>query len=233
MDMHMHTAAAITSTTDLQPLQRLLTWMSPAFPVGAFAYSSGLETAITERTVKDASTLESWITGNLTHGIGHTDAVLLKAAHRSADSAEKLLELSESAVALTAARQRVAEMHTLGQAFVEAAKAWPADVLEKLPTPCAYPVAVGAIAAAHGIDARNTLTAFLTAYAQSQISVALRLVPLGQTDGLRVQAALEKQIAACAEKAAQSTLADLGSIGYASDIAAMQHEMQTSRVFRS
>lgn len=224
---------ATTIMDDPTALQRLLTWLSPAFPAGAFAYSSGLETAIVEGAVATATTLENWISGNLRHGAARTDAVLLNAAHAAWKDVGTLRDLAELTVALTPARQRVAELETVGNAFVAAASAWPDPVLARLPAPCPYPVAVGAIAAAHGVGARDTLTAFLTAYVQSQISVAIRLVPLGQTEGLRVQAALEATIAACATRAAESTLDDLGNIGYASDIAAMRHEILHSRIFRS
>ena len=63
--------------TDAAALQKLLTWLSPAFPVGAFAWSAGLETAIAERRVSDATSLEDWIGGTLKHGGMRTDAIVL------------------------------------------------------------------------------------------------------------------------------------------------------------
>lgn len=218
--------------TDPGALQKLLTWLSPAFPVGAFAWSAGLETAIAERRVLDASSLEAWLDGALAHGGIRTDAILLAHAHRAGD-APALQDLADLAVALTPAAERHRETLLTGDAFAAAARAWPSDIYDLLPNPCPYPVAVGAIAAAHGIDVAAALLAFLTAAVHAQVSVAVRLVPLGQSDGLRVMAALEGRIAALAAAAATATLDDIGGIAYAADIAQMRHEDLESRIFRS
>lgn len=218
--------------TEAAALQKLLTWLSPAFPVGAFAWSAGLETAIAGRTVRDAAALEAWIAGALAHGGMKTDAIVLAHAHRSADAAA-LRELGDLAIALTPAAERHRETLLTGDAFAAAAKAWPSDVYGRLPAPCPYPVAVGAIAAAHGIGLADTLLGYLTAAVHSQVSVAVRLVPLGQSDGLRVVAALETRIAALAAFAATAALDDIGGIAYAADIAQMRHEDLEPRIFRS
>ena len=94
-------------------------------------------------------------------------------------------------------------------------------------------MAVGALAGAHGIDRRDTLVAFLTATVHSQVSVAVRLVPIGQTDGLATMAALEPDIAALADLCLNAALDDIGSVAYGADIAQMQHETLTTRIFRS
>lgn len=235
--------------TDRASLQKLLTWLSPAFPVGAFAWSAGLESAIAEKTVSDSASLQNWIEGALAHGGMRTDAIIVAEAWRaagdehaalqsqalptSAMESNVLTELADLAIALTPARERLMETNTTGDSFVIAAKAWPSDIYAKLPQPCPYPVAVGAIAAAHGIALADTLLGFLTAAVHGQISVAVRLVPLGQSDGLRVMAALEPQVAALAASATSATLADLGSIAYAADIAQMRHETLEPRIFRS
>jgi urease accessory protein len=223
----------ITVMTETRALQRLLAWLSPAFPVGAFAYSGGLESAIADGRVRNPSALASWIKGNLRHGSVSVDAVILADAHSKFEDAAELAGLADLCLALTPSGQRVKELNLIGNAFVDAASAWPSDVFERLPKPCPYPVAVGAIAAANGIGAHDTLVAFLSAYCQSQISVAIRLVPLGQTDGLKVLAQLESLIAECATIAAQTSLNDIGAIGYATDIAAMAHETLGTRIFRS
>lgn len=214
-------------------LQRLLTWLSPAFPVGAFAWSGGLETAITDQRVTDSEHLRSWLDGQLHHGSLKTDAILLAAAHAAEADAAALAELADLTLALTSARERHAELTITGASFIKAAVAWPHPVLGRLPDPCPYPVAVGAIAAAHGVARVDTVVAWLTAAVHQQVSVAIRLVPLGQTDGLRVVAALEPDIAALATTAASSSLADLGAMSYAADIAQMRHEALEPRIFRS
>lgn len=218
--------------TPTASLQRLLTWLSPAFPVGAFAWSGGLETAIADRRVTDSERLRSWLDGQLHHGSLKTDAILLAAAHRAGAPGE-IAEIAALCLALTSARERHAELTITGASFLRAAAAWPHPILGQLPDPCPYPVAVGAVASAHGVGTTDTLVAWLTAAVHQQVSVAIRLVPLGQTDGLRVVAALEADIAALAERAANSTLADLGAITYAADIAQMRHETLEPRIFRS
>jgi urease accessory protein len=214
-------------------LQKLLTWLSPAFPVGAFAWSGGLETAIIDGTTTKAAAVKSWLEGLLTHGGLRTDAILLAHAYRAHESATQLRQLADLCLALIPARERHDETLATGDAFVLAARAWPVAVHALLPVPCPYPIAIGAIAAAHGIPLADTLIGFLTVALHSQVSVAVRLVPLGQTAGLQVMAALEPQAAATAAVAERSTLEDIGSIAYAADIAQMRHENLEPRLFRS
>ena len=214
-------------------LQKLLTWLSPAFPVGAFAWSAGLETAIVQRTVHDRQTTQAWIAGNLEHGAIRTDAILLAHAHRAATDAALLQELADLSLALTPARERIEETTITGQSFMTAAQAWPTPILANLPHPCPYPIAVGALAAGHDIALAATLLAWLTATVHGQVSVAVRLVPIGQSDGLAIMAALEPIIAAMAELTETAALDDIGSVAYAADIAQMAHETLTTRIFRS
>ncbi len=214
--------------TEPAALQKLLTWLSPAFPVGAFAWSAGLESAIADGTLSDSAALQNWLEGVLTHGGLKTDAILVAHAWRGEPD---LQDLTDLAIALTPARERLAEATITGDNFAIAAKAWQVELA--LPQPCPYPIAVGATAHSHNIGLEDTILAYLTAAVHSQISVAVRLVPLGQTDGLRVMAALEPRVAALAKIAATATLADLGSIAYATDIAQMRHETLEPRIFRS
>lgn len=219
--------------TTPQALQRLLTWLSPAFPVGAFAWSAGLETAISSGAVHDAATARDWIDGILHHGSPRTDAILLAHAHRAGGDAVALRELSDLCLALTPAKERHEETLAMGDAFATAAQAWPSPLYANLPRPCPYPIAVGAIAAVNAVGLHDTLVAFLTALVQSQVSVAIRLVPLGQTAGLSIVAGFEPEVLTLAAAAAEATLADIGSIAYATDIAQMRHETQGTRIFRS
>ena len=219
--------------TEPAALQKLLIWLSPAFPVGAFAWSAGLESAIAERVVTDSAALQNWLSGALAHGAIRTDAILLAHAHRATGDTVALAEIADLCVALTPARERLLETTITGDAFAIAAQAWPSDIGDRLPRPCPYQVAVGAIAAAHGIGLAETLLGYLTAAIHSQISVAVRLVPLGQKAGLKVMAALEPEVAALATTAATASLADIGAIAYAADIAQMRHETLEPRLFRS
>lgn len=219
--------------TDPAALQKLVTWLSPAFPVGSFAWSAGLETAIADRRVTDAERLQNWIGGALEHGGIRTDAILLAHAWRAKDDAATLRDLADLSLALTSSKERWMETTITGDSYARAMKYWPTPVLALLPELCPYPIAVGALAAAHDIGLEDTLLAWLTATVHGQISVAVRLVPLGQSDGLRVLSALEPRVAALAAAAATATLADLGAIAYAADIAQMRHETLEPRIFRS
>lgn len=212
-------------------LQRLLTFLSPAFPVGAFAWSAGLETAIAERAVSDSAQLQNWLLGALAHGSLRTDAIILAHAHRGFAEPAELRALADLCLALIPSSERHAETLATGDAFVAAAAAWPSGLT--LPANCPYPIAVGAIAAAQGIPLADTLVGYLTAAVHGQISVAVRVVPIGQNAGLAVMAALEPAVAALAAAAATATLDDLGGIAYASDIAQMRHETLPTRLFRS
>ncbi|MBW8812751.1 MAG: urease accessory protein UreF [Caulobacterales bacterium] len=212
-------------------LLRLLTWLSPAFPVGAFGYSHGLETAIREGAVNDRRTLAGWIMGLLEHGSGWTDAVLARAAwcavtredHAALDA---IAELGE-ALAPSAERRR--ETMAQGEAFLTAVAAWAPPPIIRAP----YPVALGAAAGAAGIPLEPALTAWLHAFASNLVSVAVRLVPLGQTDAVATIAALEATILRVAARAVESTLDDLGQCALVSDIAAMRHETLEGRLFIS
>ncbi|MDB5622271.1 MAG: urease accessory protein UreF [Devosia sp.] len=214
-------------------LQKLLTWLSPAFPVGAFAWSAGLETAIVTGQVHDRATTQDWISGALEHGGSRTDAILLAQAHRAGNDPAALGELADLCLALVPARERHEETTTTGGAFAAAAQAWVSEEPLGLPDPCPYPIAVGAIAASHGVEVEATLLAFLTAAVHGQVSVAVRLVPIGQTDGLRIMAALEPAIARAAGLCQTATVDDIGGIAYAADIAQMAHETLHTRIFRS
>ena len=214
-------------------LQKLLTWLSPAFPVGAFAWSAGLETAIATRQVHDRATTQDWVGGALNHGGLRNDAILLAAAHRAKNSPAELRELADLCLALTPAWERHEETTTTGSAFQAAATAWPTGEPLLLPHPCPYPIAVGAVSASHGVDLGATLLAFLTSLVHSQVSVAVRLVPIGQSDGLRIMATLEPAIAEAAARCQSAGLDDIGGIAYGADIAQMAHETLQTRIFRS
>lgn len=210
-----------------EPLLKLLTWLSPAFPVGSFSYSHGLETAIADGTVHDRASLHAWIAALIAHGTGWTDAVLLAEAHAAADHPVRLAEAAELAEAMAPAAERRRETLSQGAAFAAAVSAWaPA-------APAPYCIAVGKAAADHGVPLEPALTAWLHAFASNLVSIALRAVPLGQTDGVAVLAALEPLILTTAARAAASSLDDLGACALMSDIAAMRHETLPVRLFIS
>jgi len=220
-------------------LARLMTWLSPAYPVGGFSYSHGLEWVVEAGSVRDAATLGDWIEDVLGLGAGRTDAIFLAEAWRALASGDtKLLqEVAELAAAFAPSAERHLETMAQGTAFLTATQAvWPAAALAPLVgdgVQVAYPVAVGASAAAHGLPLPATAQAFVQAFAASLVSAGVRLIPLGQTDGLRVIARLEPLIPMIVTRALAAGLDDVGGAAIAADVASMRHETQYTRLFRS
>lgn len=229
--------ATITTTmtehADTQALLRLVTWLSPAFPVGSFSYSSGLEQAVHDGLVASADDLRLWLETLMHRGTLWNDALLLAESYKSRDDAPRLTAVAELAEALAGSRERHMETMLLGEAFVAAARPWPHPVLDMLAAQTAYPVAVGAVAGAHGTGLEPALAAFLNASASNAISVAIRCGVTGQRDGVGVLAGLEKTVATVAARAARGSLDNLGSAAIMADIASLRHENLHSRLFRS
>jgi urease accessory protein len=218
----------------------LLLWLSPAFPVGSFAYSHGLEWAVEVGDVVDAATLGEWLTDLLHFGAPRSDAILFACAFRAAQSSDwaELYEINALAVALAGSAERRLETTAQGAAFLAAMRAaWPCPALGRLPAageePVAYPIAVGVAAAGHGLDLDLSLEAFVLALFANFVSAAVRLGAIGQTDGQRTLAGILLDVRALARLAAGAGLDDLGACAFRSDIAAILHETQYSRLFRS
>ena len=225
---------------DAGAFYRLMAWLSPAYPVGAFSYSSGIEWAVEAGDIKDAETLRAWLAVKIGDGSGFCDAVLFVRAHRAvaANDDAGLRAVAELAAALVPSKERLLETTTQGRAFLEATRAaWPCDALARLDAAwsgaVALPVAVGVTCAGHGIACAAALPAFLHALTANWISVGVRLIPLGQSDGQRVLAALETVVADTAARAMTTPLDQVGSAALRADIAGMRHETQYTRLFRS
>jgi urease accessory protein len=221
-----------------QALYRLMAWLSPAYPVGAFSYSSGIEWTVESGDIKDAGTLKDWLATMLSDGGGFCDAVLFAHAHRAVEDEGELRDIAELAAALAPSKERHLETTAQGNAFVEATRAaWPCAALDRLKQswdgPIAYPVAVAVAAAGHDIPLGAALAAFLQALVANWVSAGVRLVPLGQTDGQRVVAALEPAVAATAQRALVTALDDMGASAFRADLASLRHETQYTRLFRS
>ncbi len=227
------TDTAVTDNRDLQALLRLMAWLSPAFPVGSFAYSGGLERAVHDDLVCDSIGLRDWISALIQNGAVWNDAVLLVEAHRAGSDTKRLAAVAELAEALAGSKERHNETMLLGDAFLSAASAWPHEIFSTLPARMAYPVAVGAIAGAHGISVEKAAAAFLHALASQMVSAGIRLGVSGQKDGVAILARLEDLFADVARRAARSSLDDLGAATVQADIASLRHEIQRTRLFRS
>tara|TARA_R110000765_G_scaffold291598_1_gene387291 strand:- start:1219 stop:1881 length:663 start_codon:yes stop_codon:yes gene_type:complete len=206
----------------------LAQWLSPGFPVGAFAYSHGLEAVIQSGAVANARDLEKWISDVLNYGSGRNDCILLRAAHGCGSSAA-LEGVNQTAVAISASSERVLETQLQGNAFSQTTGAiWGGNQAS-----LCYPVAVGNAAAHLQLDVDLTAALYLHSFASNLVSASVRAVPLGQTDGQRVLAVLIPLCDQIAKDTIGTTLDDLSSTAFFSDIAAMQHETLQPRIFRS
>jgi urease accessory protein len=221
-------------------LYRLMTWLSPSFPVGAFSYSSGIEWAVEADDIHDATSLRDWLSSMLADGPGFCDGVFLAHAHRAAASRDDvgLREVAELAAAFVPSRERHLETSAQGRAFVEIARAaWSGDGFDRMVSCCdgktVYPVALALVSAAHAIPLTPTMHAFLHALTSNWISAGARLIPLGQTDSQRVLASLEPIVVSTAKRALEASLEQLGSATFRADLASMRHETQYTRLFRS
>ncbi len=203
-------------------------WLSPAYPVGGFAYSHGLEWATDSRAVTDANSTGAWISDVLNHGSGRNDALFLVAAY-NANSKKELTEIDATARAFCASSERLMETQLLGEAFCGVtAQVWEVDLAD-----LTYPAAVGRAARLHGLPLLLTTQMFVQSFMSNLVACATRLVPLGQTEAQRLIRDLTPLCSRLATEAQDQGLETLSSTAFLSDIASMKHETQYSRMFRT
>jgi len=213
--IHMRDAALLT----------LAQWLSPAYPVGAFAWSHGLERTIGRGDIRDGAGLADWLADVLTQGAGRSDAILLCAAY----GAEDVTPVAELAAALAPSVERRMETLQQGAAFAATTRAiWQIDLPDM-----AYPVAVGRAARLIDLPVQPVAQLWLQAFASNLVQAAQRLMPLGQTEAQRILANLAPLCIAIGSDATRASLDDIGSATFAVDTASMQHKQQYSRIFRS
>lgn len=211
---------AMTTTHHQQILQN---WFSPAFPIGAFSYSTGLETAIANGTVRNRQDLQSWLSMALHHGAAQTDAVIVAAAFSGED-------VNDLCLSLCAGAERHLETSELGRAFTAVVN----DTHElDLPDGLAYPVAVGIAGVRIGLDQRQLVCAFLQSWCANQISVAVRTIPIGQLDGQQCLVALMLEIESAAGLARATPSDEIGSFAMAAELASLEHETAEQRIYRT
>ena len=224
-------------------LYRMLAWFSPSFPIGAFSYSHGLETAVASGKVHDRETLRRWSAAILTHGAGRMDADTLRDAHRAASEQdlEALTAVNRRGVAFRATSEMALETTGQGEAFLSTCRAaWPEPFLDRWAemlgqgseAPC-HAAAVGAAAARADISPGWAMTAYLHATAANLVLAGLRLGIVGQTDGQRIIATLEPVVGTAVTRALTRDSSVFGGAALAVDLASMAHETQYSRLFRS
>ncbi|KZL22123.1 Urease accessory protein UreF [Pseudovibrio axinellae] len=227
----------MTEAVTVPALLQLMTWLSPAFPVGAFAYSHGLETAIQSQLITDKSEAQDYLHDLIEHGSGWNDALLLAAAWRAVhhEQGGELNAVNELALALCPGHERYLETTLQGDAFLKAAKPWGADsVRVRLQAKdIAYPVAIGALAKSSGIGESASVAAYLHGFCSNLVAVMMRLVPLGQSDGMAIMAHMSPHMEDVAIRVTNSTLDDLGNVSFYADFLAIAHEHQETRIFKS
>ncbi len=238
--------------SDVSTQLTLQTWMSAAFPTGAFTCSHGMEAAIEDGRIHDAKTCEDWIAGIVQHGSGWNDTLISSAAYSMVNSAlptgapasakfmaqretleASLNELNALAMALCAGSERLRETTQLGTAFSLAAAAGSTDhspVDSFVKGDITLPVAMGIAASLANISLEQLLPAGLQAMSSNLVWICTRLVPLGQTQSLTIINHLQPVIVLTAAKASESTLDDLGSCSLLADLASIEHEQLRSRI---
>ncbi|MBU8872256.1 urease accessory protein UreF [Reyranella sp. MMS21-HV4-11] len=234
-------AVCMRSVMASDPLYRLLAWLSPAYPVGAFSYSHGVETAVEEGLIKDRASLVGWLDSVLRRGTGAVDGALFAAGWRAASAGDwpSFDAVAERAAAWRGTAEMALESRQQGGSFLSITRtAWPHQALDeahrRLEGELALPVAVALAAAVHGIALEQALTGYLHAFTANLISAALRAVPLGQTDGQVALAALESAVHDTAQAAvAVESLDDVGTATPLLDWCSLRHEIQYTRLFRS
>ncbi|WP_450104032.1 urease accessory protein UreF [Sediminicoccus rosea] len=226
----------ITTVTDAD-LFRLMAWTSPAYPVGGFSYSHGIEMAVEEGRLKKQADLVAYIASVLRQGAGRVDAVLFAEAHRAPDE-EVLDEIAELAFAWRGTAETALESTQQGGSFASVTvSCWPdarfAAFAARHRGRLSHAVAFGAAAGMAGIPLRPALFAFLQGFCANLVSAGVRLIPLGQTDGQIATAALQPIISECADAALTTPLEELGTAAPLLDMLSMRHETQYTRLFRS
>jgi len=224
-------------------LLRQQSWLSPAFPTGAYAYSHGLEWAVEVGVVRDRKSLVDWLEADLCHGSGRNEGIFFSEAWRCAVEGDRsrLLDVAEQAavfrgtseLALESSQQGSACLTTLRRVWPDSTLDWLSEALSERRLPAALAVVLGVRSAREGIPVRLALAAFLHSYLSSQVNAGVRLVPLGQTDGQLAIAELERAVLVTSADAEEATLDDLGSAAIMVDLSSMAHEAQYTRLFRS
>ena len=227
MAEHIHTntlKVPMYTPTNLK-LITVMQWLSPAFPIGGFAYSHGLEWAIDKGYVSNREELKKWISDLLEYGSLKNDAILIKLVLQGSDPKE----INELALALCSASERLSETQLQGGAFCKIMReVWSVEMDE-----LTLPIALALAAKNESIDQNLVVPAYLHSFCSNLISVAMRLIPIGQTDGQKTLRELSPLISDSVRAVAKSNKDDLGSACFLSDVSAMQHEYLQPRVFKT
>jgi len=238
----MATRMATPTTTETSPAALLqLMWLaSPALPVGGFSYSEALESAVETGRVGTEADAARWLGDQLQLGLARSELPLVAqaiAAWQAGDGA-RARSLNDWVLATRESRELRAQTEQMGRSMLEWLKnRAPGDerlsVLGTMPPAPSWPVAFALAAAQSGAPARDALLAFAFGWAENMVQAALKAVPLGQSAGQRILAALAADIPAAAERALRLADDERQAFSPMLAILSAQHETQYSRLFRS
>lgn len=216
---------AMLTSAQLLTLSQLF---SPAYPVGGFSYSHGLEWLCSTGEISDVSDLRLWLKDTLRSGAGYADALFILAAF-DASTPEEVIEIDDLCRAFAAGRERLNELDFQGKAFCEVTE----RLLDIRLGTLTFPVAVGRTAVLGDLPMDQTIQMYLHAFVSNLVAAGQRLFKLGQTDAQMLVHELAPLCAEIAEITQKGSLDDLSNTAFLSDIASMKHETQTFRIFRT
>ena len=212
----------------------LLRLVSPALPVGAFAYSRGLEGAVADGVVHDETTGGDWILGVLEHALCPLEGGMLVRLHAAwqRDDLQAVRTWTLQLRAFRESQELLLEDEQMGNALARMLRGVgiaDADRIERPGYTCVFALA----AVRWGIAPRDALAGMFWAFCEGQVGAALRLLPIGQSAGQRVLERALPVIERCVPRALSLSDDELGS--YAPGLArcSARHEVQYSRLFRS
>ena len=219
------------------PLLRLLQWVSPTLPIGGFTYSQGLEWAVEVGWVGDEAALADWLRDVLEHSLSRVDLPAFARLHRACVARDEhalghwaawLLACRETAELRLEERQRGRALATL---LVDLGLPRASEWRPRLETTAAAGFALAA--EADGVPVRDAALGYAWAWLEGQIVAGVKLIPLGQTAGQRLQRGLAGVVADAVDRALDLPDDALGASLPALAIASSRHETQYTRLFRS
>ena len=218
-------------------LPQLLRLASPMLPVGAYAYSQGMEWAVDEGTIGDEASALAWITDLLRFNIGTLEAPVWRRLYRAwqEGDVESARHWNERFIAIRETAEFRAETLQMGgalKAVLDATLEIDTGLLEQIESP-AFPTAFSFAAHGLGVPLREGLTGYLWAWAENQVSAAMKLVPLGQSSGQRILVKLIALLPEIADNALGMQEDEFSNFAPALAIASSRHETQYTRLFRS
>lgn len=217
------------------PLLRLLQLCSPALPIGAYAYSRGLEGAVQHGWVHDEASALAWIEGVIEASVASMDAPVLLRLYRAFARGEEADVEAWNAFLCAAreSRELALEDRQLGLALARVLAEQGVDEAARFREGGAYATLFALACVRWGVSEQDALSAYLFAFAENQVSCAIKLVPLGQSAGQRILARIIGRVDAWVAHAMTLDDADIGSYAPGLALASALHETQYSRLFRS